>query len=71
MKVRITYNPDSKIERVAANLIGTDCKKVLQLLGAAYRVKERDGKPPYRVIYVTAKTPDQSERGALQRGSED
>ena len=64
MKVRITYNPAEVKERTAANLIGTDCKKVLQLLGGTHRIKESDGNAPHRVVYISGKLPAQGpERG--------
>ena len=64
MKVRITYNPESKAERVAANLIKAECWKVLELLGGAYRTKEGDGNAPHRVVYISGKLPAQG----LERG---
>lgn len=68
MKVRITYNPKSKAERVAANLIKAECWKVLELMGGAYRVKQSDGNPPYMVTYITATIPAQGKEGGAERG---
>lgn len=64
MKVRITYNPAEVKERTAANLIQTDSKKILKLLGGTHRTRESDGNPPHRVVYISGKLPTQG----LERG---
>ena len=59
MKIRITYDPENRAERIAAHLIGTEAKKVMRMLLKAPRVKESKG-DPFSYIYITSGSPRQS-----------
>ena len=61
MKIRISYDPADKTERTAANLIATDSKKILKILGVSARVKETGNHPPRRCVYISTKAPNQDE----------
>lgn len=61
MKVRITYDPESRAERVAAHLISTEAQKVMRMLPNTVRVKESDAHPPMHHVYIGTRAPKEAE----------